>query len=253
MALFLHGIGGCRSNWYAQMEALAPQFTVVAWDMRGYGDSEDFDGPLATDDLCGDVDRVLDHFRARDAHVIGLSMGGMIALEYYRRRPQRCRTLSLCNTNCGLGAMFSPMQIEEFLRLRRQSLFVKKFPEDFVSEMLPTLLGASPPVTALQEITASLGRLRLQSYAKALDAIVRYDSSDMLESISVPSLVISSTGDQVIPLSTSRVLADRIPGAEWAVIDGAGHLSNLEQPEAFNQAVLAFLRNMPAEAPARIA
>lgn len=241
LALFLHGIGGCRSNWYAQMEALAPHFSVVAWDMRGYGDSGDFDGPLTTNDLCCDVDRILDYFQAKDAHIVGLSMGGMIALEYYRRRPERCRTLALCNTNCGLGVMFSPTQIEEFVRLRRQSLLVKKFPEDFISEMLPELLGGSPPVTALQGITASLGRLRLGSYAKAIDAIVRYDSSDMLESISVPTLVISSTGDRVIPQSTSRILADRIPDAVWAVIDGAGHLSNMERPAQFNEVLIRFL------------
>ena len=85
LLVFLHGIGGQRTNWHAQLQALADRFHVVAWDARGYGASDDYDGPLAFGDFSADLVRVLDHFGAEAAHLVGLSMGGMIAQDFYRR------------------------------------------------------------------------------------------------------------------------------------------------------------------------
>ena len=80
LLLMMHGIGGNRTNWRAQLPALSRHFSCVAWDARGYGDSDDYEGPLAFDDFVADVLRVLDHFGADRAHLLGLSMGGRIAM-----------------------------------------------------------------------------------------------------------------------------------------------------------------------------
>src|SRR5262245_7941147 len=83
LVVFLHGIGGNRSNWRDQLPVFAERFHAVAWDARGYGDSDDYDGPLSYDDFCCDLVRVLGHFNADRAHLVGLSMCGFIAKDFY--------------------------------------------------------------------------------------------------------------------------------------------------------------------------
>ena len=89
LVLFLHGIGGNRSNWIRQLASFAHHYHVSAWDMRGYGDSEAYDGPFAFADVRRDVDRVLDAFGVRAAHLVGLSLGGRVAFGYAFHRPER--------------------------------------------------------------------------------------------------------------------------------------------------------------------
>jgi 3-oxoadipate enol-lactonase len=97
LAIFLHGIGGNRSNWRDQLGAFAREFHVAAWDARGYGDSDDYEGSLDFGDFADDLLRVLDHFGATRAHLVGLSMGGMIALDFVTRYGDRVATMTLCD------------------------------------------------------------------------------------------------------------------------------------------------------------
>ena len=98
LVLFLHGIGGNRSNWTEQLTAIGGDFLACAWDARGYGDSDDYAGPLRFADFRNDVLRVLDHFAAPAAHLVGLSMGGFIAQDFFRCHPARVRSLTLADT-----------------------------------------------------------------------------------------------------------------------------------------------------------
>lgn len=148
--LFLHGIGGNRRNWDRQLEAFSGCFRAAAWDARGYGNSEDYEGPLDFADFWRDLERVLDHLAAQRAHLVGLSMGGRIARDFALQRPHRVASLTLANSSPGFDAL-SPEAADAYLAARR------------------------------------------------------------------------------------------IPGAELVEIQGAGHLSNIEQPGRFNEAVLAFL------------
>lgn len=210
--------------------------------MRGYGDSEDYAGPLLLDDICGDLERVLDHFRASAAHVVGLSMGGMIAQEFYRRYPDRVSSLVLCNTNAGVACDFSEEQRSEFVRLRRQPLLEGKEPRDLLPAMRAALFGSSPPPSAIAAIEQSISSLHKASYIKAVESIVAWDCSDMLHTIRVPTLLIGSREDRITPLEPMQLMRDKIAGSKLHVIEGAGHLSNLERPEAFNEVLLNFLR-----------
>ena len=101
LLVFLHGIGGNRLNWQFQLPAFADDFTVVAWDARGYGLSEDYEGDLDFSDFSHDLARLLDQFGAEKAHLCGLSMGGRIAQDFYALYPQRVATLVLCDTFAG--------------------------------------------------------------------------------------------------------------------------------------------------------
>ena len=105
LLLFLHGIGGNRGNWRGQLPAFAGAFTAAAWDARGYGASDDYEGPLDFAEFSADLLRVIDHFGAERAHLCGLSMGGRIAMDFHDRHPERVASLTLCDTQPGLVQM----------------------------------------------------------------------------------------------------------------------------------------------------
>lgn len=241
LVIFLHGIGGNSLNWTGQIEALSSDYRAAAWDMRGYGASDDYDGPFLLDAVTNDLLQILGHFKTERAHLVGLSMGGMIALEFYRRFPDRVRSLLLCNTNSGPGKDFTPQQKAEFIRLRKTPLLEGRTVAELIPSMLPVLLGTDPSAEAVRNITDSLQRLRPVSYIKAIEAIMDFDGSDILAGIDVPVHLIAGSDDKVTPLSTMQVMCQRIPGAGLSILENSGHLSNLEQPEAFNAILQDFL------------
>lgn len=229
--LFLHGIGGNRHLWQRQLEACGARFRAAAWDARGYGDSDDYEGALEFADFSRDLLRVVDHFGSQRSHLVGLSMGGRIARDFALRHPHRVATLTLANTSPGFGAL-SPEKLSEFVEQRRNLR-----PE----ELARGLLGSKARPGAIEELMESFSALRKSSYLKALEASVTQDLAAPLEEIRVPALVITSDEDRLYPPAIARDMARRIPGAELIEIEGAGHLSNLEQPGRFNEAILDFL------------
>lgn len=240
MLLFLHGIGGNRRNWDRQLEAFSGRFCAAAWDARGYGDSDDYDGPLDFADFRRDLERVLDHFAAPRAHLVGLSMGGRIARDFALHRPDRAASLTLANSSPGFDAL-SPEAAQAYLAARREPLRAGKAPRDIAPDLARRLVGRRPSPGVLEELVESISALRKDSYLKSLEASVTQDRAAPLERIRVPTLVITSDEDRLYPPALAREMARRIPGAELVEIEGAGHLSNIEQPGRFNQAVLEFL------------
>jgi 3-oxoadipate enol-lactonase len=241
LVVFLHGIGGNRAHWDDQLAAFAPEFTACAPDARGYGDSDDYDGPLAFGDFAGDVLRVIDHFGAARAHLVGLSLGGRVARDFCLRHPDRVATLVLCNTHAGFDAL-APDQVDAFIRSRQGPLAAGKTLREMASDLARNVLGKSAPARARERLLASLAGLRKDAYLRTLESSVREDRGARIERIAVATLVVTGDEDTVYPPATAEAMARRIPGARLAVIAGAGHVSNLEQPEAFNERVLGFLR-----------
>ena len=240
--VFMHGIGGNRTNWREQLAALAGEFRAVAWDARGYGDSEDYEGPLAFPSFAADLLRLLDHLDVQRAHLVGLSMGGRIALDFYESFPTRVASLVLCDTFPGYGASISREQREQFISSRKQPLVDGKEPRDIAPVVAPTLLSKGASEFALQRLIDSMTALHKDSYIKAIEAMTRYEPVARLEAIRVPSLVICGDEDSLTPPSVARDMAAKIPGARLAILERAGHLSNIEQPAAFNAVLLDFLR-----------
>ena len=238
--LFLHGIGGNRRNWDRQLEAFSARFRAAAWDARGYGDSQDYEGPLDFADFWRDLERVLDHLAVERAHLVGLSMGGRIARDFALQRPSRVASLTLANSSPGYDAL-SPEAVSAYLAARRAPLLAGKSPRDIAPELARRLIGSQPGPGVLEELIESIAALRKDSYLKSLEASVTQDRAAPLERISVATLVITSDEDRLYTPALARDMARRIPGAELVEIRGAGHLSNIEQPARFNDAVLAFL------------
>ena len=230
LLLFLHGIRGNRRNWAGQVEFFSQRFKAAAWDARGYGDSDDYDGPLQFEYFTGDVMRVAEHFKAPKLHLIGLSMGGRIARNVALRAPERLKSLVLISTNPGFDAM-SPESVKRFITERRNA----------TPQTLRRLLGSRPNHAAYQELLDSVSRIHEVSYQKTLEASVAQDRAAPIEQIRVPTLVVAGEEDTVYPPELAREMAQRIPGAELLMFERTGHLANLEQPERFNKAVLDFL------------
>ena len=240
--VFMHGIGGNRTNWHDQLPAFAGRFRAVAWDARGYGLSDDYDGPLDFGDFSADLLRLLDHLGAERAHLCGLSMGGRIALDFQARHPARVATLVLCDTFPGFDASFRPEARAEFVRLRRQPLVEEgKEPRDIAPAIVATLVGPKAPAAVAERLVASMSSLHKESYIKAIEATTHYDRVAYLPRIDVPVLLVYGAEDRLTPPSIGREMAAQIPGARLAVIADAGHLVNVEKPADFNRTVLEFL------------
>ena len=240
-AVFMHGIGGNRTNWHDQLPVFAAHFKAIAWDARGYGLSDDYETALDFADFSADLLRLLDHFRADRAHLVGLSMGGRIAMDFYERHPGRVATLTLCDTRAGLGSM-SPEQRTEFIRLRQEPLLAGKEPKDIAPAVAKTLVSVNAVPGSYDRLVASMTALHKESYLKSIAASIGYARIAELEKFRVPAHIVVGADDTLTPPEVSREMARRIPGAALTIVEGAGHLSNIEQPARFNEAVLHFLR-----------
>ena len=240
VVLFLHGIGGNRSNWRGQLAAVGQRYRAVAWDARGYGGSDDGDALVFTD-FADDAVRVLDHLGAQRAHIVGLSMGGRIALDLWRRYPARVATLTLADTSAGSKETQAPEKVEAFLAARRKPLLEGRTTADIAPGVAATLAGPNIAPETMAELVASLSALRAEPYLRTLEAVTRFTDFPDFASIDVPTLVIVGSEDRVAPPSVARAMADAIPHARYVELPGAGHISNLEAPDTFNTALLDFL------------
>jgi len=241
LVVFLHGIGGNRANWDDQVEAFGKQYMAVAWDARGYGDSDDPIDGLRFSEYASDLECLLDSLGADKAHLVGLSMGGMIAQDFIARHPERAATVTLAGTSSGFGVL-SEQAKAEFLDKRLRPLQEGKSLREMAPGMVDVLVAGKAPQAARQRVQQSLEALRPDPYQLALHAILKTDFRDVIPSISIPCLVLVGSEDRVLPPAHSEALAAAIPGAELVVLDGVGHLSNIEAPRAFNDTVLDFLR-----------
>lgn len=242
LLVFLHGIGGNRSNWHDQLPVFARDFHAVAWDARGYGLSDDYEGPLEFGRFADDLARLLDHFKAETAHLCGLSMGGRILQDFYPRYTDRVATLVLCDTMPGFAASFTPEKRAEFVRLRKQPLIEGKEPKDIAPIVARTLLSPKASPAAFQKLTDSMSALHKDSYIKTIEASTHFDRVPDLPNIRVPTLLLYGADDTLTPPALGQGMAEKIPGAKMVVIPDAGHLPNIEQPKAFNSPVLEFLK-----------
>ena len=241
LVIFLHGIGGNRLNWTDQIEAFASYYHAAAWDARGYGDSDDYEGPLNFGSYADDLARVLDHFEAARAHVVGLSMGGRIAMDFVARYPQRLLTLTLCDTHKGFAGL-SEEKKKAFIASRKAPLVAGKEPKDIAEPVARTLVGPNASEAAFRRLVDSMCRLHKESYIKSIEATAMMDVRSDLGAIKCPTHVVVGSEDRLTTVDMAREIASEIPDAELTVINDAGHLSNIEKPAEFNAAVLAFLR-----------
>jgi 3-oxoadipate enol-lactonase len=244
LLILMHGIGGNKRNWVKNIEVFGRHFKTVAWDARGYGESDDYPGDLEFSYFADDLNRVLDHYGVEKAHLLGLSMGGRIAFSFCERYSHRIASLVLCDTHKGFKH-FTREQQEEFIRLRKEPLLAGKEPKDIAPVVAKTLIGRPENTDTFDALVDSMSRLHKNSYIKSIEASVRGDHADSLSQIEAPTLVVVGEFDRLTSPALAKDIADQIPGAKLAIIKDAGHLSNIENPNEFNSVVLDFLLSLP--------
>jgi pimeloyl-ACP methyl ester carboxylesterase/acyl-CoA thioesterase FadM len=237
--LFVHGFPLDRTMWRPLTAALTG-WRRIAPDLRGMGQSEGPDGGYQVTAYADDLAALLDALHVERAVVCGLSMGGYVALEMLRRHPGRIGALILMSTRATADDADGRAKRDTMIaRVRRDG------PAFLADEMTPKLLAPMSLQTmpeVVQQVRAMAASGSPHGIAGALAAMRdRPDSTALLPTIRVPTLVLAGRDDQLIPVAAARAMADAIPGAQHAIIPSAGHLPPLEQPVNTGRVVREFL------------
>ncbi len=240
--IFLHGIGGNKDNWTEQLHYFAAHgFRAVAWDVRGYGDSEDYEGEFRFEDVSADLLRLMRALGVRRAHFVGLSMGGRILMDFAWRYGDSVDRLVICGAFPSFGQALSEAQREDYLRLRREPLLAGRTFQDLAPQLIASLAGPRVHPQTYAALHASICRLRVPSYLKALKAAAYFDRTREIRAITAPTLLLYAENDRLTPPDMGRQVQALMPDARLQVLPQCGHLMNLEAGDPFNQAVHAFL------------
>ena len=233
--LLVHGFPHDRATWAPQMRALSASYQCVTVDVRGFGESSAAP-PYSMDQYADDLAALLDAIGVRRAVVAGLSMGGYIAFALWRRHADRVHGFVLADTRAGADT-------EAAIERRRQSIAQLRTAgvEAAAATLIANQLGATtrerhPELESM--LLATVRRANEDGLAGALDAMIaRPDSIDTLATISVPTLILVGDEDTISPPAEAQRMRAMIAGSHMDVIRGAGHVSNLERPAAFNAVV----------------
>jgi pimeloyl-ACP methyl ester carboxylesterase len=240
--VFVHGAACDSRIWEPQLESLADEFTVVAWDEPGAGRSSDVPADFRLEDYGACLAALIETLALGPAHVAGLSWGSTLALELYRRRPELVASLILAGGYAGWKGSLPAEEVSARVAGLREMFAAP--PEEF-DPTLPGLLADNPPADCVRLLEETAADVRPVSMQIALTLMAETDLTAVLPQITVPTLLIWGESDARSPLSVASAFHDAIPGAHLVVISEAGHMSNLEQPEAFNDAIREFVRALP--------
>ena len=243
--VMIRGVGSNVDHWYDQVPALSEKFQLLVFDNRGIARSSDPGGPFSTRDMAADTTALMDAVGIEKAHVLGYSMGGMIAQEMALNHAHRIAGLILVATDCGISLRIkakpeASRRFSEMIRLGTDEakvaaadcLFAKQTFER-KPEVIQRYTDVSQRFPASQKILA-----------KQWAAVTQHDACSRLPNIAAPTLAMTGSEDELIPPQNAALLAEKIPSAQMISIDGGGHLFLIEQPRQFNQAVINFLEGL---------
>ena len=238
--VLIHGYPFTRTLWNEQIAVLSESYRVIAPDLRGFGESDSSDGPSTMNRMAQDVATFLDHLGIPRATIGGLSMGGYVALAFYKQFASRVRALILADTR-------AQADTEEAKQTREQQA-EKALAEGMAGiadAMLPKLLTPET-VSKRPEIVKRVRDMMLKTKSDGAAAAlrgmaVRDDQTSLLSKITVPTLIIVGSEDAITPVADSEKMNQAIAGSRLVVLENAGHVSNLERTEEFNEALLDFL------------
>jgi 3-oxoadipate enol-lactonase len=237
--IFSHGFLMDREMFDSQVEALAPEFRVITWDERGFGET-DFDGqPFTYWDSARDCLGLLDHLGIERAVLGGMSQGGFLSLRAALLAPERVCALVLIDTQAGVE---DPERLSAYRQM--QQTWLQVGPVDELADVIANLIIGDP---RLNEVWIAKWReLDRKTMSAPADCLFdRDDITDRVGEISCPAIVIHGTADQSIEMALADELARSLPGSADVVrIDGAPHASNLTHPQQVNPPLLAFLRSL---------
>lgn len=243
--VLLHAFPIGANLWEPQMRAIPAGWRLITPDLRGFGGSTDTDSisALSMADFADDIVDLLEELGIPRAVIGGCSLGGYVALALYSTRPDLFEGLVIANSRAGADSPEARANRRNML-----ALVDREGPSGVAREMMPKLIGKTSKESN-PSVEATIRRLIKQQSPIAIRGAIhrmmhRPDSTPLLAQVSVPTLVITGEEDEMIPVDESRRMASAIPGAKLVVIPGAGHLANMEQPDAFNNALNTFLTTL---------
>ena len=236
--LLIMGLGYPSSLWHRVRPVLAERYRTVAFDNRGVGLSDVPPGPYSIVTMASDVAAVLDAAGVDDAHIFGVSMGGMIAQEFALQYPARTRSLILgCTSAGGPSAVRAESKVADVLMMRGMTL------EQAREAILPYIYDAA---TLREKIEEDLSLRRrwlpsLEGYMAQLQGILAWEAYSRIAQITAPTLVIHGKSDALVPPGNGELIAARIPGSRLVLLEHASHLFLTDQTEAARKEILGFL------------
>lgn len=238
--LFLHGVGGGHAAWDRQL----PYFSALghrvhAWDQPGYGGTSLID-PYDLEQVAGALRRLIESLGGEPAVLVGHSMGGFVAQEACARFPQLVRALVLCFTSPSFGGG-SQGFVDKFILDRIAPLDAGRSMADIAAKLMPTMQGSKSRPEGLAHAERVMAAIPPATYRKAVQLLTTFDRRAQLPVIAVPTLLIAGSDDRVAPANVIERMAQKIPGSEFVLLEGCGHLGPMDQPDAFNAALQGFL------------
>ena len=240
--LLIHGLGSSTEDWDLQVKALQRDFTVVTYDVRGHGKTAKPAGKYSVVQFSNDVAKLIDHLGLGPMHVMGLSMGGMIAFQLATDRPDLVRSIIIVNS----GPEMILRTWKEKVGIFQRRVIVRVMGMSKMGEVLATRLLPAPEHAALRAtFVERWGRNDPSAYLRALSALVGWSVMAKLPAITCPVLVV--TGDQdYTPVAWKRAYTSTMPHASLVVIPNSRHLTPVETPEPFHNAIIPFLTGVEA-------
>lgn len=238
--IFIHAFPMTQAMWQDQAAFLQGQCRSIRYDLRGLGKSKGGSLQLSLEDHVDDLLKLQAHLEIEKAAWCGLSMGGYIALRAIEKYPERCRALVLCDTRSeadGNEGKLKRVQAIRSLQSEGVEAFARKFVPSLLSEHT---LQNRPEVEA--KVRAMICEQSAEGICSAQFAMMaRTDTTESLAKIKVPTLILAGEKDPLIPLSSQEALQKKIPSSRLELLPEAGHMSNMEEPELFNEKLADFL------------
>jgi 3-oxoadipate enol-lactonase len=226
--------------WDAQMDAFTKQYRVLRYDKRGHGETDVAPGPYSFELLADDVLALLDALRITRTHFVGLSMGGMTGMTMALRKPSVLRTLVLCDTT-SKDPLGDPASWQQRIDAVNAGASMEPLVESTVARFLtPDTVKNRPEIA--DAVRAMVRSTPVAGYVACCQAIAKLNLTHRLREISIPTMVVVGADDPATTVEMARTIHHGIDGSELVILKDAAHLSNLEQPAAFNEAVLGFLK-----------
>lgn len=235
--LLLHGVGGSHEMWLPIVPELAKSRRVIAADQRGHGASDKPRGSYTISLFCQDWLALMDALKVDRAHLVGLSMGGAIAMRLALEHPQRVRSQVLVDTWAFPHPDFLALLRKRLERLASGDLAA--YADEAIPQVYsPAFIAANPQ--AMADYRARVAKLNPDSIRAAVDACITHDMRGRQAEIKVPTLVVVGSEDRLTPPYHSEYLARTIPKAQLVVIQGSGHIPHLEKPREFLKVMADF-------------
>jgi pimeloyl-ACP methyl ester carboxylesterase len=235
--LFLHGVGGGHAAWDRQLPYFARRgHRALAWNQPGYGGTE----PVAPYDLEQVAAALKRRIGGEPAILVGHSMGGFVAQEAYARFPDCIRALVLCFTSAAFGGSGSDFA-RRFIAARIAPLDEGRTMAEIAAQLMPAMRGTRSDPAGLALAERVMAAVPPEVYRKAVRLLTTFDRRAQLADIRVPTLLVAGSDDRVAPAVALERMAQKIPGAEYVLLEGCGHLGPMDQPDPFNEALAQFL------------